>query len=287
MTDKKNDFICPGAQKSGTTALFGMLNQHPSVFLPAQKEVYYFDNDKNYRKENQWYDTFFFGAAEKQIAGDITPDYILFPKCAKRIHRYNPDIKIIVMLRNPADRAFSNFQMNKRYTEENKSFDKALEAESSRIKKGYRRKMRYSYLERGFYYKQLKPYFDLFAPANIKIIIFEEFIKDIVGGMMEIEEFLGLPVFNNYLERERNNEGYLPRKKWIAYIKRHFVRPVRSIYIKILPEAARDRIRKATDAGRMPKEELPEAIRAKLMSLYHDDILELEKLINRDLAIWT
>ena len=189
-------------------------------------------------------------------------------------------------MRTPAELAFSHYQMKKRDTEEKKSFLEALAAEPVRIGDGYRKRMKYSYLERGFYYRQLKPYYDLFAPVNIKIIIFEEFIRDIAGSMVEIEEFLGLSAFSNYSVPGRDNEGYLPKRKWIAYIKRHFVRPFRGIYIKILPKAARDRIRKATDAGKLPKEVLSNIIRAKLVDIYTEDIQSLENLIGRDLSAW-
>jgi len=286
MSKRKIDFICAGAQKSGTTTLFNMLSQHPSVYMPRRKELYFFDDERNFKKGYIWYESLFEEDSDLQVKGDITPDYILFPKCAKRILNYNPDVKILIMLRNPADRAFSHYQMKKRDTEENKSFSEALKSEAERTGRGYRSMMKYSYLQRGFYYKQLKPYFDLFPPENIKIIIFEEFIKDIINHMGEIEMFLEIPCVMKYDLSKKTNEGYLPKRRYIAYIKRHLIRPVRGIYNKVIPQKIREKVSHATDAGILPKENLAADIRTRLMAIYHDDIKNLENLINRDLSLW-
>ncbi len=287
MNKRKIDFICAGAQKSGTTTLFSMLSQHPSVYVPPRKELYFFDDDRNFKKGYRWYESQFAKASTLQVIGDITPDYILFPKCAERIFQYNPDVKILIMLRNPSGRAFSHYQMKKRDTEENKSFGEALDMERERTDRGYRNMMKYSYMQRGFYYKQLNPYFDLFPPENIKIVIFEEFIKDIIGHMAEIEMFLEIPCVMKYDLPKKTNEGYLPKRRYIAYIKRHLIRPVRGIYNKVIPQKIREKVSHATDAGILPKENLAADIRARLMAIYHDDIKNLENLINRDLSLWT
>ena len=287
MNNKKVSFICPGAQKSGTTTLFNMLGQHPSVYLPSQKELYYFNDDRRYKKGSGYYESFYSEAGNDRIWGDITPDYMLFPECSQRIRSYNPDVKLIVMLRNPADRAFSHYLMNKRYTDEGKSFEEALEKESGRLNGQYGRTMKFSYIERGFYYKQLERYYDVFPRENIKIVIFEEFIKNMPGVMAELEDFLGINRFNDYKKPDRINEGYLPKKRWIAYIKRHFVRPVRGLYNKMLPEGLRDKIRDATDEGKLPKELMPEGVGSKLMDIFADDIKALENLIGRDLSLWS
>lgn len=286
MSDKNVSFICPGAQKSGTTTLFSMLIQHPSVYLHPEKELYFFDDDRNFKKGRNWYASLFSDSSDSQIIGDITPDYMLFPNCADRIFEYNKNVKLIFMLRNPADRAFSHYLMNRRTTEENESFVNAIKLEPKRMDGSYKKTMRYSYLERGYYYRQLKSFYEIFSSDNIKVLIFEEFIKDIPGEMKKLESFLGISAFTDYLSPERTNEGYLPQKQWIAYIKRHLVRPVRGIYNKVLPVKLRGWIRKATDAGALPKEILPVEMHKKLMLHFQEDIRSLEKLISRDLSIW-
>ena len=287
MINKKINFICAGAQKCGTTTLYGLLAQHPSIWIPPQKEIYYFCDERLYNKGADWYEALFENDDVHALKGDITPDYILFPECAKRIYDYNPDVKILIMLRNPADRAFSHYQMKKRDTEENKPFDKALDAEAGRITEGYRQMMKYSYRQRGFYHNQLKPYYDMFPYENIKVLILEEFIKDITGHMAALEEFLSLPEFNDYELPERTNEGYLPIRKWIAYVKRHFVRPFRGLYSKVVPEAARSKIREITDAGSLPKESIPPELKNHLMQEFTPDIKKLEILLSRDLSVWS
>jgi hypothetical protein len=162
-----------------------------------------------------------------------------------------------------------------------------LEAEKTRIAGGYKKMMKYSYAERGFYHRQLAPYYELFGRDSVHVVILEEFIKDIPRQMSRVEEFLGIPQYGEYAMPGRTNTGYLPKKRWIAFIKRRLVRPVRGIYNKITPGKIREKVRSATDEGRMPMEIMPEDIRSELMDLYRNDIKSLEKLLQRDLSIWS
>ena len=281
--NEKVAFMCAGAQKSGTTTLFGLLVQHPDVCLPEQKELYFFCDDRLFRKGYGWYEAQF---DCNGLKGDITPDYMLFDKCVDRIHGYNKDMKLIFILRNPAERAFSHYQMKRKDTEERKQFPEALLAEAGRTVKGYRNQMKYSYLERGYYYRLLLPYYVAFGEASIKILIFEEFMGDIEAGMMEVENFLGISNFGAYVPPERTNEGYLPKRRAIAYIKRHFVRPVRGIYNRVVPRRMRRLISSATDTGYLQKETLSDEMRRQLIAGYMEDIEKLEGLLKRDLSIW-
>ena len=282
-TNDTVDFICAGAQKSGTTTLYGLLSQHPDVCLPKQKELYFFCDYRIYKKGYGWYEEQF---ACDGLRGDITPDYMLFPECAERIFKYNKNIKLLFILRNPADRAFSHYQMKKRDTEERMTFKDALEAENGRTSRGYRKRMKYSYMERGYYNRLLLPYYKFYSEDSIKVLLFEDFINDIDGSMREIEEFLGLTPYKGYILPERRNEGYLPKRRSFAYIKRHFLRPVRGIYNTVLPEGLRKKISSATEAGYLPKENMPDEIRVKLVEEYLEDIKKLENLLNRDLSVW-
>jgi len=283
----KINFICLGAQKSGTTSFFNILKQNPNIFLPLRKEIYYFNNDANYNKGLKWYYSFYKESNEKQILGDITPDYMLFLKSVKRIYKdLGEDTKLIFFLRNPAMRAYSQYYMELKYTEERYSFEKALLEEPKRVAKSYRNKMKYSYKERGFYYKQLKPYYDMFPKENIKVVIFEDFINNIEDNIIDIEKFLKVEPYTEYDYNIVSNKGYMPKKKWLAYIKRHFIRPISPIYNKIIPAKLRTKIRKISDTGKIDIKKIDKITYNKLISEYMADIKQLEKLIQIDLSIW-
>lgn len=127
---KLPDFIIIGAQKCGTTSLFNYLSKHPDVSLPEEKEIHFFD--KFYNKGINWYKKNFLN--DGMLTGEATPYYIYHPHVTVRISSCCPNAKLIVMLRNPIDRAYSNFSMEKqRNNEPLATFEEAIAAEPKRI----------------------------------------------------------------------------------------------------------------------------------------------------------
>ena len=121
---RKPNFFCIGAQKCGTTSLFNLLVEHEDIFLPSVKEDHFFDVDERFNKGLDWYlDQYFKDANNEKIVGSITPDYLFFNKCPKRIFNLlGKDIKLIIILRNPVDRAYSHYLMSKRRVMKNLIF---------------------------------------------------------------------------------------------------------------------------------------------------------------------
>ena len=105
MTERLPDFLVLGAQKGGTTTLQQLLSQHPGIFLPPKKEVHYFS--KHWEQPTAWYAAHYVDADPKQRCGDITPYYLFHPEAPKRIHSLLPDAQLIVLLRDPVERALS------------------------------------------------------------------------------------------------------------------------------------------------------------------------------------
>lgn len=102
------DFIGIGVQRAGTTRIYELLKQHSEICMPTyRKEVHYFD--RYYHKGERWYRSLF-DHCKGKIVGEITPAYIYDEKCAERIHKLLPDVKLIAILRNPIDRAYSQFK---------------------------------------------------------------------------------------------------------------------------------------------------------------------------------
>ena len=125
------DFLGLGVQKGGTTSLHRLLEQHPDVFLPPVKEVHYFS--LNYASGEAWYRSQFAGAKPDQHCGEITPYYIFHPQVAARVKEALPQAKLIVLLRDPVDRALSQYFHSRRHGFESLELEAALEAEPQRL----------------------------------------------------------------------------------------------------------------------------------------------------------
>ena len=169
------DFLIIGAARSGTTSLYEYLIQHSSIHSAVGKEVYFFD--KKYNKGINWYRSFFPSKFSKIIisslqkksflTGEATPRYLFHPHSPKRVHQVIPNVKLIVLLRNPIDRAYSHYQMEVDHGDEKLTFEEAIEKEEERITTDLERMekdenfysvnfYRKSYLTRGKYFNQLK-----------------------------------------------------------------------------------------------------------------------------------
>ncbi len=209
-------FIIIGAQRCGTTSLFEYLIQHPSIKKPIYKEIHFFDNYYGaYNLGFGWYRGHFpiniFGLIKDDvdnptvITGEATPYYIFHPWGPKRIKDALPDVKLIAILRNPVERAYSHYQHSVREGYETLSFKEALEKEEYRLK-GERKKMlsdpdyysfnhnRYSYLSRGIYIQQLRHWRKFFPKEQMLILRSEDLFYDLSTVYSTVLGFLQLPV---------------------------------------------------------------------------------------------
>lgn len=233
----KPEFIILGAQKAATTSLHNYLVQHPDFIKPLGKEIRYFSNDENYKKGERWYLSHFPSSfkSKKEISFDATPEYLYQPWGADRIFKFNPRIKLIAVLRNPVDRAYSAWNMYRHFFEENNNFksifDKPYrEGFENNIKKEFYLSDKFpsfqevveneiekikadapfiepSILRRGIYASQLKRYFELFPKEQILILDFQDVNKEPKKTLNQILAFIGLqPSDWNYLESAPGNK---------------------------------------------------------------------------------
>jgi Sulfotransferase domain len=176
---QKLDFIVAGAQKSGTTALNYYLKRHPQIALPVKKEVHFFDNDELFAGGNVSYEPLhemFRPARSGTIAGENTPIYIYWRPALPRIRNYNSAMKFVVILRNPIERAFSQWNMQRSRGNEPFEFLQAVEAEPRRIADAAPQQLRkFSYVDRGRYADQLERAFRLFPREQFLVIKYETF----------------------------------------------------------------------------------------------------------------
>jgi hypothetical protein len=216
------DFLIIGAQKGGTTYLYNILRRHPCFKPAVKKEIHFFDTP-GFRRGLDWYRTHFPQQQEvdgrRVITGEASPYYLFFPYTARRVAESIPRAKLIALLRNPVDRAYSDYQHTFRQGHETLGFGEALELEEERLR-GEKEKIladesyrsinyrRYSYLSRGIYVDQLKEWHRYFDPEQLLILKSEDFFAGPSETVDIVLEFLDLPERDFELEGKRNEGGY-------------------------------------------------------------------------------
>jgi hypothetical protein len=188
------DFIIIGTQRGGTTSLYQYLVAHPRVGRAFRKEVHFFD--RYYDKGIAWYLAHFPVRDEFPVVGEASPYYMFHPEAPKRILAAVPDAKFILLLRNPVDRAFSQFHMKVERGLETLPFDEAIEREPDRLAVStdplHPAWRHHSYLARGIYADQIERWFQCFPQHRFSIVKSEDFYRDPVVILQETHAFLGV-----------------------------------------------------------------------------------------------
>jgi hypothetical protein len=219
------NFLIIGAQKCGTTALYDMLAKHPQILESSRKEVHFFD--RNFVKGKYWYRRHFptyweLWRRSKElkktvVTGEATPIYLFHPLAAERVYQNLSKIKLICILRDPVDRAYSHYQHEVRFGMEPLSFEEALDREEERLsgeeeklrKDPYYRPFRlahYSYQARGFYLKQLQCWWKLFGKERILVLFNENLRKNYLTVLNQVFKFIGVDQVGQW-EKQSSNEA--------------------------------------------------------------------------------
>lgn len=190
------NFLIAGVQKAGTSSLYQLLKRHPAVGLSSMKEVHFFD-DESLDWSKPPYDRYhsFFPKRRRAIVwGEATPIYSYWPNALERIKAYRPDMKLILLFRDPISRAYSAWSHQRRSGREALSFAQAIRDGRTRISDSPDYANRhFSYVERGFYGKQLSRCFDMFPKSKILSLDFRQLSLDPSGLMQSVSSFLGVP----------------------------------------------------------------------------------------------
>ena len=269
--------MCIGAQRAGTTWLHNLLASHPRVYVPTRrKEIHYYD--WYYHRGLNWYRSFFphQNQAQKYAAlGEVTPDYLYESEAPKRIAETNPEIKLIVMLRNPIDRAFSHYRLLVRDYNCTTSFRDIIRENGDVV-------------QRGFYSRYLKPFRQVFGPGRILPLIFEKVLGDFSSSRRSLATFLG--VDENGFDSEASGKIYnasdIPRFSGAYAAMTKLSRLMHRLDLDFVVSAAkRLRITELFGLRRIDAEMDPEEERY-LFEIYHKDIEATEQMIGVSLDCW-
>jgi hypothetical protein len=309
------NFLVAGAAKCGTTSLYHYLRQHPDVYMSPIKEPNHFSTDiqpedfsaeyKIYEKsknlniekyvngdmsEEQWgayvtkrehYLKLFKLVKNQKRIGEISNSYMYSTQAAANIFREFADMKIVMILRQPAERAYSHYMANLRDGRTTLPFREEVLHDDAKAKHGW--SISHLYYELGLYSEQIKRFTDIFPAQQIKIFLFDDLKKDNKSLVKELFEFLDLRTDTPIQFDEKFNEARVPKNpgliKFITQIglKRKIFRALPSSWQK----KTKDAFFKEGKAPKMSAED-----RAWMSSRYHQDIQQLEKLIQRDLKHW-
>lgn len=292
-------FLIIGAAKAGTTALHEALEQHPQICMSPIKEPNFFalEGSKLEYAKGSVQEVYLghcitdlttyraqFQPSAGQIAGEASPIYLYDPKAAERIQHYIPNVKLIAILRDPIDRAYSNFLHHIRDELETCSdFLQAIEQEPQRISNYWW--WGFHYVQASLYYQQLSVYFDKFSSNQIKIYLYEDLVQDHLGTIQSMFRFLEVDSTFVLNKLDKKNVTGIPKSRaFHSFLSQ--TNPVKDLFKPLLPEKFRKRLVNNLKNQNLAKPRLPLEVRKQLLPVFRDDIGRLQDLIQRDLSAW-
>lgn len=270
------NFLIIGAAKSGTTSLYHYLRQHPDIFMSRIKEPNYYTDEDNLLdipaiRSRAAYEALFAGAKGRRAIGEATVRYLNAIAGIDRIHADLPGVRLIVLLRQPADRAYSSYLARLAIGGETQGPEEVLQPGS------------YPF-ETSRYYPRLRRYYDRFPRQQIKVILFEDLAANPQNVLREIFRFLDVDPDFVADTSIRHNTSVAPRSRFLNRLfgsGMRFVRPMVPQWL--LSRGLAVKLRRPI--LRKPEPMSPE-LRRRLTDLYREDILATGELIGRDLSHW-
>lgn len=276
--------------KAGTTLLFGLLSQHPQIYMPPEKELHFFSvHGKNpskvplegaRRRIGEW-QTYvsYFAATPSQIVGEASTSYLYTPWAAENIYQFFPNVKLICVLRQPAQRALSHYYWLVRLgLEHSATFEDALALETQRIEQGvdFGR-----YFTVGLYGQQLQRYYQLFPRENILVLLYEELVADPGEKLRSVYRFLEVDENFQAVWPGRRNPSGRPRLPWLDNV----IRWGGQRWGDVLPKTWKRWAYKLRDAN-LVRPSIIASTFDSLMLHYQSDLQILSTLLQRDLTLW-
>jgi hypothetical protein len=291
------NFLIIGAQKAGTTSLLNYLSRHPEIYVPEDKEISCFYEDKQYNKQFESYpfDKYFLGWRGEKYCGNAPVNTLFFSEVtAKRIHDLCPSIKMIAVLRNPISRAYSAYWYFVRCGVEKNSFEEALKLEASLANSGtFYERCNFTYVSHGFYYEQLRKFFEHFSMDSLLILLYDELKKNPTDTLGKVCEFLSID--NIFYSRDVYKKYNVSSRSRIQFVNNFIYRDsiLKQMYKKCIPGELRYRIRiqvvEAIKSLNLMADSYPPmraSTRETLRLIFRESNIKLGKLIGADLSDW-
>lgn len=292
------NFLVVGAAKCGTTSVHHYLRQHPEIFVPERKELHYFaypEMERNSRGPGdakilplacgtrEAYEACFASAATTAV-GEVCPSYFYYLEAARRIQAELDSARIIVLLRCPVQKAFSQYMHLVRANRETMAFPEALLAEPERIARRWSAMWRYA--EGSLYADRLERYLRTFGPERVKVLLFQDFVRDPTAVLQEMFEFVGVDPTFRVRPLAARNPGGRPRSRVLAdlVVKPN---PVVAAARRLLPPRVTDRVKAVLMRINTGKKGTMEPEAAEFLTrFFRRDVARVERLLGRSLETW-
>lgn len=279
------NFIVGGAIKGGTTSLNYYLRQHPDVFMSPFKEPRYFayepDNPGHVEgdglrfpiKTLEEYAALFDEASDHKAVGETSPHYLRSPQAPQLIKDTIPDVRLIFSLRDPVKRAYSSYWHRVRLGLEERPVEEVLREGDQAVL-------------HGLYYATLQGWYSRFDPAQIKIILFDDLIRDALGVFADICRFLEID--DSFVPdlTVKNKGGALKNRRLGLFYEKIKKHPLRQAINPLVPDRLLQKMADTRDNNFEEPPPMPPAVARHLNDYYREDIGQLEALIHRDLSAW-
>jgi hypothetical protein len=262
------NFIIAGAARSGTTSLYYYLKRHNDIFMSPHNEIRFFDRIENYEKGPGWYEKHFEGYTGEKAIGEKSAAYLHYECVPGKIAELIPDVKLLFILRNPVDRAYSHYWHRINLLNEYRSFEDVVKSDSDIV-------------SMGLYHKQIENYLNYFSKEQILFLLYDDLLDNSVSVLKTIYRFL--KVDENFVPSNigkiKNPAGkssiFIPQKQ-LSRLKQK----------ARLPKFVKNII---SSLGKTPSKKYPSMkyeTRKYLIDFYHKENIKLSKLLDRDLSNW-
>lgn len=270
------DFMLIGAQKCGTTSLAGQLAGHEDICFCAIKEPGYFHKTPEWQANLDDYHSLY-APEDGQLCGEASTMYTFLPEYVEtysRLYAYNPNLKLIYMMRQPVERIVSHYTHNFVRRIDERPPEEAIMADPA-------------YINRSRYSVQIRPYLELFGSENVLLLIFEEYIADQIATLKRIATFLGInsstfDLSDTTPKHQSTGNFYLRSEGLREFTKTSLFRKVRPY----IPAGIRQPIRKQFSDKIDEKPQFSDALKQTIWRFVEDDVIAMEQLLNRHLTAW-
>jgi len=267
------NFFIVGASKSGTTSLYEYLDEIPGIYMSRTKEPHFFHRSsfkliaRNISDKSEYLKLFKLASKEKAI-GEASTSYLQDTESANLIHKEVPNAKIIIILRDPCQRAYSGYLMFKSEGREKRTFHQLITINPS-------------FLESGLYYSQVKRYLDIFGPKHVKVLIFEEFVKDPKTVIKEILEFLQV----SYELPDNFEKIYNPYSVPRGKISQKIVssKKISKISDQLIPKSLKWKLKEKIVLKKQKRPDITNEESIILENFYREDVKKLQNILKRNL----